>query len=102
MANRTVELQVFGKMSDFDFERLKDYSLIDKRFEFAPRKRVPYYDRLSDTPSEDSSSAEITMPTNGETNGTDFSDIMKEYDTDTEGLEVWSDHLFFEMLLTTA
>jgi hypothetical protein len=83
-------------MTDFDFERLKDYSLLEKRFEFAPRKRVPYYDRLSDTPSEDSSSAEIPMPLNSEMNGTDFPDMMKEYDTDTEGIEV---NFQFQVLL---
>ena len=75
-------------MSDSDFERLNEYSIMDKRFEFAPRKRVPYYDRLSDTPSEDSSSTEVPMTSNGDLNGADFPDFLKEYDPEFEKMEV--------------
>ena len=77
-------------MTEYDFERLKDYSLLDKRFAYAPRKRVPYYERQSDTVSEDSFAAEVPLGSNIDVNNSDFTDLMREYDTDSEKLEVIS------------
>lgn len=78
-------------MSEYDFERLSEYSLIDKRFEYATRKRVPYYERFTDSPSDDGGgySNEVQFPGPGDSNyDPDFAQLMKEYENDADKLDV--------------
>jgi len=74
-------------MSDSDFERMKEYHLIDNRFAYAPRKRVPRNGHRSNFEEE----TQILINGDNERKGSDpdFSDILKEYDTDSDDSEVF-------------
>ena len=80
-------------MSDSDFERMKDYHLIDNRFAYAPRKRVPRSGHRNNF--EEETQILINGDTERKTSDPDFNDILKEYDTDSDDSEVFchTEHL---------
>jgi len=76
-------------MSDADFERMKDYHLIDNRFAYAPRKRIPRNGHRNNF--EEETQILINGDTERKTNDPELSDILKEYDTDSDDSEVFYD-----------
>lgn len=72
------------KMSDYDFE--KEYRLINKRFAYAPRKRVPHNGHRNNF--EEETQILINGDIEGKSSDPEFSDLLKEYDTDSDDSEV--------------
>jgi len=73
-------------MSDYDFEHMKDYRLINKRFAYAPRKRVPHNGHRNNY--EEETQILINGNADGKTIDPEFSDLLKEYDSDSDDSEV--------------
>jgi len=73
-------------MSDDDFERMKECHLIDKRFAYAPRKRVPHNGHRNNF--EEETQILINGDIDGKPYDPDFSDMLKEYDSDSDDSEV--------------
>jgi len=74
-------------MSDYDFERMKEYHLIDKRFSYAPRKRVPHSGHRNSFERE--TELLITGDIDGKSSDPEYLDMLKEYDSnDSDDSEV--------------
>jgi len=73
-------------MSDSDFDRMKEYHLIDKRFAYAPRKRVPRNGHRNNF--EEETQILISGDIDGKLSDPEFSDLLKEYDPDSDDSEV--------------
>ena len=73
-------------MSDYDFERMKEYRLIDKRFAYAPRKRVPHNGHRNNF--EEETQILINGDIDGKSSDPEFSDLLKEYESDSDDSEV--------------
>jgi len=73
-------------MSDSDFERMKEYHLIDKSFAYAPRKRVPRNGHRSNF--EEETQILINGDSDRKASDAEFSDMLREYDTDSDDSEV--------------
>jgi len=76
----------FNKMSDFDLERTKEYHLIDNRFSYVPRKRVPHNGHKSNY--EEETQILINGDIDGKPMDPEFSDLLREYDGDSDDSEV--------------
>jgi len=73
-------------MSDHDFEHMKGYGLINKRFAYAPRKRVPHNGHRNNF--EEETQILINGDIDGKSSDPEFTDLLKEYDTDSDDSEV--------------
>jgi len=82
-------------MSDYDFDRMKEYHLIDKRFAYAPRKRVPHNGHRNNF--EEETQILINGDIDGKPSDPEYSDLLKEYDSDSDDSEV---HLLFTFTCT--
>jgi len=73
-------------MSDYDFEHMNEYRLINKRFAYAPRKRVAHNGHKNNF--EEDTQILINGNFEGKPSDPEFSDLLKEYDSDSDDSEV--------------
>jgi len=69
-------------MSDYDLERMKEYHMIDRRFAYAPRKRVPHNSHRNNF--EEETQIRINGDVDGKMHDPEFLDLLKEYESDSD------------------